>query len=125
MVTLHACERYMQRIMELDCKEGSLSRDQAIQISRAIIKILLNHHPQAYELTSGVFNCKEDNLACIMQDGTVVTIKEIKASQEDYDYYGRHKHNSIEDARKMSEKRHSKYKKENTDEPISKYRKRN
>ena len=109
-VSIHACERYLQRIVGIECEEGSLSRDQTILISKAILKILLKHHPEAFSLGNGVFKCKDDDLACILQDKTIVTIKETTINNADYEEIKKMSP-VLTEVKKMTDKRHSKFKK--------------
>jgi len=67
------------------------------------------HHPEAFTLGNGVFKCKDDDMACVLQDKIVVTIKDISEEHPDYAEI-RKRIPDIDDLKPMSTKRHSRFK---------------
>lgn len=77
IVSLHACEKYAERIMGILPPEGKVFSDEKIEgIQILILKILTECHPNALILGEGTFECQKYDCKLCLQNGTVTTVKE-------------------------------------------------
>ena len=77
MVSLHACEKYAERIMGVTPPEGKVFSDEKIKsIQELIMRILVECHPNALTLGEGTFECKKYDCKLCMQNGIITTIKD-------------------------------------------------
>ncbi len=77
IISLHAAEKYAERIMGITPPEGktfSAEKIDAIQV--LILRILTECHPNALVLGEGTFECSEYDCKLCMQNGIVTTIKQ-------------------------------------------------
>ncbi len=82
-VSMHACERYVQRIIGIPCSEKSLSFTQGLMLSRASLDILNKHHPTAINMKQGKFYCQDDDCIMVMEDNKIVTVNNIRRDKEE------------------------------------------
>lgn len=77
-VSIHACERYAERIMELGDMEDKLTFVQIEGITNMILRILNEEHPQNIHFKNGSFTCKNHDCVLVMKDRVIVTVKYIE-----------------------------------------------
>lgn len=76
-VSIHACERYVERIMEQEVESGKLSYDIIGKITILIEKIMNKEYPGYKELKSGNFRSTKYDAIFIIKNGVVVTVKNL------------------------------------------------
>ena len=81
IVSLHAAEKYAERVMGILPPEGKeFSAEKIDGIQRLILRILIECHPDALVLGEGTFECKTYDCKICMQNGIVTTIKDLSYS---------------------------------------------
>ncbi len=87
LVTIHACERFANRIMGIGIDRGSLSREQVKRLSNKIISIANECHPNMFNIGKGHFKCPRYDCTLVLEDGAVVTVKNYEKDRNS-DYTG-------------------------------------
>lgn len=77
-VSIHACERYAERIMEQGNMEDKLTFVQIEKLTNLILKILNEEHPEHIHFENGSFTCKNHDCVLIMKGRVIVTVKLIE-----------------------------------------------
>ena len=73
IVTRHAADRFVERVMEMDIKE--LSPEQHEAISDKIVVMLNKYYPEHHLLKSATFPIKEHDCRIVKEDDKIITIK--------------------------------------------------
>ena len=77
IVTIHAVNRYVERVMGVTIAEGKvLPYDKTRAVMDLILRVLLNKYPNAFEVGDGEFKFPEDGFRMCMADGYITTIKD-------------------------------------------------
>lgn len=74
-VSIHACERYAERVMEQGDMENMLTFVQIENLTKLILKILNEEHSNHIHFENGAFACKNHDCIIIKKCNVVVTIK--------------------------------------------------
>ena len=74
-VSIHACERFAERIMKQEVLEGSLSFVQIKNLTTLILRILAEEHPEYKVFGNGSFKCPDYKCIFITRKNIVVTTK--------------------------------------------------
>ncbi len=77
IVSLHAAEKYAERIMEIKPPEGKeFSFEKINALQALILRILIECHPDALVLGEGTFECNEYDCKLCLQNGIITTVKQ-------------------------------------------------
>ncbi len=76
IVSLHAAEKYAERIMGIVPPEGKVFPMKKLEaIQGLILRILTECHPNAIDIGEGTFTCKQYDCKFCLQEGVVTTTK--------------------------------------------------
>lgn len=84
IVTLHAVERYAERVMKVDRPE---EKEKIEAIASNILSTLIDAHPLALEIGNGEFSIPGQDYKICMLDGHVTTVSTFKP-ESGKAYYG-------------------------------------
>ena len=75
LVSIHACERFATRIMNIELHENGLTFPQIEALTKKIYKIAIECHPTIFDMSSGHHKCAEYDCTLVVNDGVIVTVK--------------------------------------------------
>lgn len=82
-VSIHACERYAERVMDQGDMEDKLTFVQIEKLTELILKILNEEHSSHIYFQNGNFACKNHECILVKKGNVVVTVKLLTAEDPD------------------------------------------